>query len=465
MKKKHIFTCKYLNMKKTLLIPILGMFALLVSQGYGLNNLYKECNAKNLQVIEELLSLSIDEETTSRVIGKTEDPNNPRLIIRKASDMTPEERKKLKGDTIYLKKAEKAGIGNSFSKIFAQRMQDNLLTKYPLDIEAVDSVFGNKLKTHGIDATFQIIFYDKEHKVINSTKDSISLGSNCIVTKSKPIGTLGLLSVQAKVKLAPYHVFHNMLTALLVSCLIVSIIFGCLYYQLVVIRRTRQQLEAREAAVHSAVHDLKSPLNTVFTILDFTEQKETDTAMLQFLQDSKTKVRRLCETIESMLSMLRHTTASKQSSEIDLPEMIEQIHSGLELLYKNKKHTYKLNYQLPSSTIYIGMDSVNLERCLRNLMENALKYSDDGVVITVSVSQSKEQIQLSVKDTGWGIPLKEQKKVGTQFYRVKQTNKPAQPGYGIGLSSVKQIVEERSGKFTFQSREEEGSEFFINLPR
>lgn len=452
-------------MNKTILISIFGMLALLISQGYWLRNMYEEYNVKNTKLIEELLFLTVDDETTSRWLGKFEDPNNPKLIMRKASDMTPEERQKLKGDTLILNRAKKESVGKNISEIIAQRMQDDLLTKRPIDIEAVDSVFGNKLKTQGIDATFQIIFYDKEHKVINSTKDSISLGSNCIVTKSKPIGTLGLLSVQAKVKLAPYHVFHNMLTALLVSCLIACIIFGCLYYQLVVIRRTRQQLEAREAAVHSAVHDLKSPLNTVFTILDFTEQKETDTAMLQFLQDSKTKVRRLCETIESMLSMLRHTTAGKQSSEIDLPEMIEQIHSGLELLYKNKKHTYKLDYQLPSSTIYIGMDSVNLERCLRNLMENAFKYSDDGVVITVSVSQNKEQIQLSVKDTGWGIPLKEQKKVGTQFYRVKQTNKPVQPGYGIGLSSVKQIVEERGGKFTFQSREDEGSEFFINLPR
>lgn len=460
----HIFASKHQIMNKTIFISIIGMLALLVFQGYWLSNMYLEYKIKNTNRIEELLSLSIDDETASRAIRKPEDPNNPKLIIRKASDMTPEERQKLKGDTIYLKKAEKAGIGNSISEVFAQRMQDHLLTKRPLDIEAIDSIFGSNLKKEGIDAKFQITFFDKEHKVINSTKDSIPLGSNCIVTQSKPIGTLGLLSVQAKVKLAPYHVFQNMLTALVVSCLIISIIFGCLYYQLVVIRRMRRQLEAREAAVHSAVHDLKSPLNTVFTILDSIEQKETNTTMLQFLQDSKTKVLRLCETIESMLSMLKRTTVDKPSSEIDLPKMIEQIHSGLALLYKDKKHTYKLDYPLPSPAIHIGIDSVDLERCLRNLMENALKYSDDGVAITVSVSQNKEQIQVAVKDTGWGIPLKEQKKIGTQFYRVKQAHKPAQLGYGIGLSSVKHLVEKQGGKFTFLSIEGVGSEFFINLP-
>lgn len=98
----------------------------------------------------------------------------------------------------------------------------------------------------------------------------------------------------------------------------------------------RQKLEAREVAVQSAIHDLKSPLNTVFTILDSVEQKETDTFMLTFLQDSKNKVRQLCETIESMLSMLKHIPIDKQNTEINLSEMIGQIQSGLESFIKIK---------------------------------------------------------------------------------------------------------------------------------
>lgn len=452
-------------MNKTIFIPIIGILALLISQGFWLDSMYKERKAKNIKLIEEILSLSIQDETASRWLGKPKDPNNPKLIIRKASDMTPEERQKLKGDTIYLKQAEKAGFGSSFSEVFAQRLQDDLLSRKAIDLEAIDRIFGDRLKKEGIDATFQIIFYDKDRKqLLASTKNTISLGSNYIITKPHPIGTLGF-SIRSKVKLAPYPIFLDMLTALVVSSLIICIVLGCFYYQLTVIRKTQQKLEAREAAVQSAVHDLKSPLNTVFTILDSVEQKETDTFMLTFLQDSKTKVHQLCETIESMLNILKHTPIDKQNTEINLPEMIGQIQSGLDLLYKDKKHTYKLDYQLPSPTINIGIDRVSLERCLRNLLENALKYSNEDVAISVSAKSNKGQIQISVKDTGWGIPKEALKKIGTQFYRVRQTGKPSRSGYGIGLSSVKQIVEERGGIFTFQSKEGEGSEFIINLPR
>lgn len=453
-------------MNKTIFLPIIGMFALLISQGYWLNSIYKEYKVQKTKQIEEILSLSIQDEITSRWFGKIGDPNNPKLIIRKASDMTPEEREKLKGDTIYLRKAEKIGLGNSFSEVLEQKMRDDLLLKRPINIESMDSIFANRLKRQNINTTFQIIFYDKQHKITkSSTNTYLSKGFNYIETIQQPIGTLGLLFVQAKVKLAIYPIFLDMFIALLVSGLIICIIFGCLYYQLVVIRRIWQKLEAREAAVQSAVHDLKSPLNTVFTILDSVEQKETDTFMLTFLQDSKTKVRQLCETIESMLNILKHTPIDKQNTEINLPEMIGQIQSGLDLLYKDKKHTYKLDYQLPSPTINIGIDRVSLERCLRNLLENALKYSNEDVAISVSAKSDKGQIQISVKDTGWGIPKEALKKIGTQFYRVRQTGKPSRSGYGIGLSSVKQIVEERGGIFTFQSKEGEGSEFIINLPQ
>lgn len=112
----------------------------------------------------------------------------------------------------------------------------------------------------------------------------------------------------------------------------------------------------------------------------------------------------------------------------------------------------------------IEADTVRLERCLRNLLENALKYSDDDVRITVTLTMKNNHYRIAIKDTGWGIPKKAQKKLGQQFFRVKQADKPAQPGYGLGLSSVMLMAKEMGGSLTFQSEEGVGSTFFINLP-
>ncbi len=99
----------------------------------------------------------------------------------------------------------------------------------------------------------------------------------------------------------------------------------------------------------------------------------------------------------------------------------------------------------------IQADTVRMERCLRNLLENALKYSDDDVRITVTLTMINNHYRIAIKDTGWGIPKKAQKKLGQQFFRVKQADKPAQPGYGLGLSSVMLMAKEMGGSLTFQS--------------
>ena len=97
-------------------------------------------------------------------------------------------------------------------------------------------------------------------------------------------------------------------------------------------------------------------------------------------------------------------------------------------------------------------------------MENALKYSDDDVKITVVLSEHDNHLSIAIQDTGWGIPLKAQKKLGKQFYRVQVEGKKVHPGHGLGLCSVKQLVKEMDGSFTFRSMEGSGSVFVITLP-
>ncbi|WP_158602515.1 sensor histidine kinase [Proteiniphilum sp. X52] len=88
---------------------------------------------------------------------------------------------------------------------------------------------------------------------------------------------------------------------------------------------------------------------------------------------------------------------------------------------------------------------------MRNLLDNAVKYSDNAPVITVSARKEKNRILISVADNGIGIPKKEQRKVFSDFYR-SQRKSPAK-GHGIGLSSVKQIVSAHGGTIKLESEE------------
>ena len=94
----------------------------------------------------------------------------------------------------------------------------------------------------------------------------------------------------------------------------------------------------------------------------------------------------------------------------------------------------------------------------------SLKYSDDGVEVTIELSVSKENLRVSVKDTGWGIAPRYHKKIFKQFFQVPRKEKQICRGYGIGLAQCKYIIEEHQGTIGVESTEETGSEFWFTLP-
>lgn len=154
------------------------------------------------------------------------------------------------------------------------------------------------------------------------------------------------------------------------------------------IRKTRQALKQREQAVHSAIHDLKAPLNASYSVLNYITEKERDEALKSLLLSGKMQIRRLTETIESMLDTMKRETDTTvvNRTDVELSQLINRISKELQLLYPTKIYWVKLDNQLPYTSIYA--DANRLERCLRNLIENALKYSDDGVEITIVLSSS-----------------------------------------------------------------------------
>ena len=478
-------------MKHSLYIAAIMLLVLILSQGYWLYNIYNAEKYKTQEVLEELFEEAIKQEMSKRMVSnKPKDPNNPKRIIRRASDMTPEERAKLKGDTIIWPQIKNRNLKDNYADLLAQRMQvpvwsqghiarmDNyadLLAQRmqdglrnanrPLKPNVLDSLFNKTLTDHNLQAISYIEISDSTRQTVNTVGKKFNLSFYKFQTEKLPIGTQGLQYVQAFVKLPLSDIVQRKLLAFIVSCLIILTSASCLYYLLRTIRKAHAQLRDREIAVHSAIHDLKSPLNTAYASMDLIASLENEPMKVNILNTGKTQIKQLIEIIESMLSLLK-TADGKESarkSPIDIKSFIEQTYQAIARLYPNKIPLFKLEKSEDFPDM-IEADTVRLERCLRNLLENALKYSNDDVRITVTLTMKNNHYRIAIKDTGWGIPKKAQKKLGQQFFRVKQADKPAQPGYGLGLSSVMLMAKEMGGSLTFQSEEGVGSTFFINLP-
>jgi two-component system phosphate regulon sensor histidine kinase PhoR len=100
---------------------------------------------------------------------------------------------------------------------------------------------------------------------------------------------------------------------------------------------------------------------------------------------------------------------------------------------------------------------------LYNLLDNALKYSNDGASIEVSLLSNQETITLSVSDTGIGIAREYQKKIFEKFFRVPSGDVHTVKGYGLGLSYVASVVKSHKGEITVESEPGKGSCFRIRF--
>lgn len=109
----------------------------------------------------------------------------------------------------------------------------------------------------------------------------------------------------------------------------------------------------------------------------------------------------------------------------------------------------------------INADAIMINRVIRNLLGNAVKYTDPGGTVTVKLTGRKHDILVQVSDTGMGIPENHLPYIFDAFYRISRNSK----GLGLGLAIAKSIIEAHGGEIWVESEESKGSTFSFTLPK
>lgn len=442
----------------------MAVFAIVYLQTDYIVRLFNDYKAKIIINVEESLRISLDKELHFR--------NNPskdkdKISYKLLEDMTPQEKDSLlkitkPGDTISIDQAREAGIGGTIGEIYAQIAQDNAM-RYgsTLNIKALDSIY---VSISPNNLPHSLLLYNQAKQPADSMgylQESPFVYSSSLF----PIGTKSQQYIQLKVHI-PISDFikHQLLTLILSVCLML-IAMLCLIYQLTAIKRKNDLLLKREASVNGTIHDLKAPLNGVIMMLSWLKITELDTEKKELLQLNQANVRNLVCQIESLLITARKDRQKivLNKSEVDIDSIIERVKRELSLLFQEKPHSINIVNDLPKD-FHIFADAMYLENVFRNLIENALKYSDNGVRIIVTLRLENDRLQVRFEDNGWGIARKYQKKLFTQFYQVPREPERLQRGYGIGLVQVKYIINVHGGEITVTSVENKGSTFTCTLP-
>lgn len=457
-------------MKKYYYITLVAIVATVCLQVSYINSLYNRYVDEKIIGIEDIVQkLSTRERIIRDALRVGVKPKErPRIMRKHISHMTQEEIDSLRrlpggADTIDVIAAQKAGIGGTAGEIVDQLMQDLLLKSgFPLNLNTLDSLW--RASDSIVHHPHQFLLYDKDTVMISSVGDLESHTPD-YVSQLHPIGTKGLQYLQIKADIPMSHFLRHQLWTLALSACMMLLVLLCLFFQLTAIRRKEALLRKREMTINGTIHDLKSPLNSVITMMGWLKQTTPDKETKEMLETSKAGVRRLISNIEALLMTARmdRRQVVLNKSLIDVPEMAEGVKKELSCLYPVKPHTICIINELPAG-LQVMADGMYIENVIRNLMENALKYSDAGVMIEVSLSIVNERLRVSVKDNGWGIAPCHQRKLFTQFYRVPRSEEQQQKGYGIGLAQSQYIINEHGGEIMVKSAEGEGSTFTFMIP-
>lgn len=239
---------------------------------------------------------------------------------------------------------------------------------------------------------------------------------------------------------------------------------------------TEQQKNENEQRqfVSNVSHELRTPLTSLRAYIEALNDgawKDPEIAP-QFLEVTQEETERMIRMINDLLSLSRmdRGVVKMDLEWVNFNDFLSHVLNRFDMIVKNdeKDQTgqkkYSIKRKITNQDLWVEIDTDQMMQVIDNIMNNAIKYFPDGGVITVGLTQSQNQIILSISDQGLGIPKKDLNKIFDRFYRVDKARSREQGGTGLGLAIAKEIVEAHKGKIWADSQEGKGSTFYISLP-
>ena len=236
--------------------------------------------------------------------------------------------------------------------------------------------------------------------------------------------------------------------------------------------QAQEAINARDELFSIVTHDLKNPVSTMkgFAQLLRRSVDRMDIPDKQQLADGLQRIDKAATRMTALINELLDIAHLQMGKPLELnqreTDVVALAHMAVaEYAQTSKKHSFRINTEVPE---LVGWwDTTRLERMFGNLLSNAIKYSPQGGTITVELAREEREdgpwAIVRVIDQGMGIPPSDLPHVFDKFRRARNVQGQIK-GTGLGLASVRQIVEEHGGTVSVKSKEGEGSTFTIWLP-
>ena len=219
----------------------------------------------------------------------------------------------------------------------------------------------------------------------------------------------------------------------------------------------------RQEFVANVSHELRTPLTSIKTYLEALIDHPDESPELResFLNVINSETERMVRMVEDLLILSRNEARRDEFRLVSVEDIIHDIVQGIDVQVSNKN--LRLNLRVAMHLPLVMGDGDQLHRLFLNIVNNALKYTSTGG-ITVTAGSRSNYLEVSVKDTGIGIPGDALGRIFERFFRVDKARSRKDGGSGLGMSIAKQIAEGHGGTINIASQEGKGTEVTITLP-
>ena len=336
-----------------------------------------------------------------------------------------------------------------------------------VDFVLLDELLSKEFYNNGVELPFHYVVTDKSGKIVFSCHDD-----NMPVTKdfyrqqffpNENSDKIYFLNVFFPTR--SEYIVHS-LKLLLPSIILTMLMFFTFMLTILYLLRQKRLTSVKNDFVNNMTHELKTPISSVSLAAQMLSDNSVNTnpkilAHISHVIIDETK--RLSFLVDKVLQMsvFERGRATMNFQELDMHELLETVIGNFSLKVNNTNG--KIISQLNAQNASAMVDEMHFTNVIYNLMDNALKYRKETLILTVSTWNDTDKLFISIEDNGIGIKRENMKRIFDQFYRVPTGNVHNVKGFGLGLAYVSKIIKLHKGTIKVESEYGIGTKFIIEI--
>jgi two-component system phosphate regulon sensor histidine kinase PhoR len=267
------------------------------------------------------------------------------------------------------------------------------------------------------------------------------------------------------------YILSNMGVMFSGSAVLILVIMACFYMAVTTILRQKKLSDIKNDFINNMTHEFKTPISTIALAAEMAQESSAkgnpsvaEPRLQRYLGIIREENKRLGTHVEKVLQMalLDKGEVKLKLSDVNIHDLIEKVLNGQSVQIEQKEGEIELDFGAVDEIV--SCDELHISNVLNNLVDNAIKYSPDKLMLTIQTKNENNGLSISISDRGMGMSRDQIQRIFDTFYRVPTGNVHDVKGFGLGLSYVKKMTEAHHGSVSADSKPGEGSTFTVWLP-